>query len=80
VIDRVITSWVTDAIATRRNILVSGGSGTGKTTLLNAIAARIPDHDRIVVVEEFRVDGRFHPGQCTARALPAAAYAPCASP
>ena len=31
---------------------MSGGTGTGKTTLLNALAALIPDQDRIVVIEE----------------------------
>jgi pilus assembly protein CpaF len=31
---------------------VSGGTGTGKTTLLNALANRIPDDDRVVVIEE----------------------------
>ena len=36
----------------QQNILISGGTGTGKTTLLNALAARIPDDDRIVVIEE----------------------------
>jgi pilus assembly protein CpaF len=41
-----------EAIATEQNILVSGGTGTGKTTLLNALAALIPDRDRIVVIEE----------------------------
>jgi pilus assembly protein CpaF len=40
------------AIATQQNILVSGGTGTGKTTLLNALAALIPDADRLVVIEE----------------------------
>jgi pilus assembly protein CpaF len=40
------------AVDTRQNILVSGGTGTGKTTLLNALAAHIPDGDRIVVIEE----------------------------
>jgi pilus assembly protein CpaF len=43
---------LTTAMITRRNILVSGGTGTGKTTLLNAIAARIPDRDRIVAIED----------------------------
>lgn len=41
-----------DAIATQQNVLISGGTGTGKTTLLNALAAQIPDEDRIVVIEE----------------------------
>ena len=40
------------AVGGQQNILISGGTGTGKTTLLNALAARIPDGDRIVVIEE----------------------------
>lgn len=43
---------LTDAIAAQHNILISGGTGTGKTTLLNALAAHIPDRDRLVVIEE----------------------------
>jgi pilus assembly protein CpaF len=35
-----------------KNILISGGTGTGKTTLLNALAAHIPDTDRIVLLED----------------------------
>jgi pilus assembly protein CpaF len=41
-----------DAIDGQRNILISGGTGTGKTTLLNALAAHIPAEDRVVVIEE----------------------------
>lgn len=40
------------AVATQQNILISGGTGTGKTTLLNALAGHIPASDRIVVIEE----------------------------
>jgi pilus assembly protein CpaF len=40
------------AVREHRNILMSGGTGTGKTTLLNALAATIPDQDRIVLIEE----------------------------
>jgi len=47
-----LAASLTDAIATQQNILISGGTGTGKTTLLNALAAYIPDEDRIVVIEE----------------------------
>lgn len=39
-------------IETRRNILISGGTGTGKTTLLNALGRFIPEEDRIVLIED----------------------------
>jgi pilus assembly protein CpaF len=41
-----------EAVGRRLNVLISGGTGTGKTTLLNALAATIPDEDRIVLIEE----------------------------
>src|SRR5204862_4387990 len=40
------------AASTQQNVRISGGTGTGKTTLLNALAALIPSADRIVVIEE----------------------------
>lgn len=43
---------LTQAVCDRRNILISGGTGTGKTTLLNALASTIPTGDRIVLIEE----------------------------
>src|SRR5438477_4892739 len=41
-----------NAVLSKQNILISGGTGTGKTTLLNALAAFIPDQERLVVIED----------------------------
>lgn len=60
------------AIAERRNILVSGGTSSGKTTLLNALLAEpaIAD-DRVVLIEDTREL------QCAARCTPIAAATRC---
>ncbi|HYS70104.1 MAG TPA: CpaF family protein [Gemmatimonadaceae bacterium] len=39
-------------IAAELNILISGGTGTGKTTLLNALSQSVPDSERIVTIED----------------------------
>jgi pilus assembly protein CpaF len=36
----------------RRNILISGGTGCGKTTMLNALGRFIPDEDRVLLIED----------------------------
>ena len=36
----------------RKNMLISGGTGTGKTSLLGAISRAIPEEERIVVIED----------------------------
>jgi pilus assembly protein CpaF len=40
------------AIERERNILISGGTATGKTTLLNALAAYIPPDARLILIED----------------------------
>jgi pilus assembly protein CpaF len=43
---------LTDFVLHRKNVLISGGTGTGKTTLLNILAGVIPDEERIVLIED----------------------------
>jgi type IV secretion system protein VirB11 len=44
-----------DAVAERRNVLVAGGTSTGKTTLVNALLAEVANtHDRVVLIEDTR--------------------------
>jgi pilus assembly protein CpaF len=45
---------LTTAIQQRRSVLISGATGTGKTTLLGALLACVPASERIVTIEEVR--------------------------
>ena len=45
-------TFLAAAVAAGLNILVSGGTQAGKTTLLNCLAAAIPPRDRVVTCEE----------------------------
>jgi pilus assembly protein CpaF len=44
--------FLAQCVEGKLNILISGGTGTGKTTLLNAVSAFVPGAERIVTVED----------------------------
>jgi pilus assembly protein CpaF len=53
--------WLRAIIAARKSFLVTGGTGCGKTTVLGALLALVPDSQRIVVVEDTAELAPFHP-------------------
>ncbi|MBQ6452969.1 MAG: CpaF family protein [Coriobacteriales bacterium] len=60
------------AVKARKNIAVSGGTGGGKTTLLNALSCEIPSDERIITIED-SAELRFqtHPHVVRMEARPA---------
>ncbi len=47
-----VRKFLEHTVIGKRNIIVCGGAGTGKTTLLNALARHIPNEERVIVLEE----------------------------
>jgi len=51
-VNRQISRFLEMMVRYRANIMISGGTGTGKTTLLNVLSNFIPDNQRIITVED----------------------------
>jgi pilus assembly protein CpaF len=45
-------AFLKGVIASRLNVLISGGTGAGKTTMLNVLSGFIGDHERVVTIED----------------------------
>ena len=50
--NRPLAEFLDGCVKAKLNILVSGGTGTGKTTLLNVLSSFIPSNERIVTIED----------------------------
>lgn len=46
------SKYLEDVVRSKKNILISGGTGTGKTTLLNCLSAFINHQERIITIED----------------------------
>ena len=45
-------AYLEKAVTEKRNIFISGGTGSGKTTFLNALSAYIPSEERVITIED----------------------------
>ncbi len=51
-LDRALANRLEDYVLTRKNVLVAGGTGAGKTSLLNSLAQLIPEDERLLLIED----------------------------
>ncbi|MDD4953383.1 MAG: ATPase, T2SS/T4P/T4SS family [Candidatus Omnitrophica bacterium] len=50
--NQAVVDFIKACVLCRKNIIVSGGTGSGKTTILNILSAFIPDNERIITLED----------------------------
>lgn len=52
--EKKIKEFLKAAVLNKKNIIISGGTSTGKTTFTNATLAEIPAHERLITIEDAR--------------------------
>jgi pilus assembly protein CpaF len=51
-INRAMVDFIKTCVVNRKNILIAGGTGSGKTTALNVFSSFIPEGERVVTIED----------------------------
>ena len=69
-LDQTLANRFEDYVLTRKNILISGGTGSGKTTTLNILGKFIPEEERILLIEDTAEIHLTHPNLVRFEARP----------
>jgi pilus assembly protein CpaF len=69
-VNREMVDFLKVCVQQKKNIVVSGGTGSGKTTLLNVLSNLIPQHERIVTIEDAAELRLHHDNLVTLEARP----------
>lgn len=70
-VDEQGAAWLAALVRARVALLISGGTGSGKTSVLGALLGVVPPHERIIVVEDTGELQPLHPHVVTLEARPA---------
>ncbi len=49
-----VAAFLKSVVASKHNVVIAGGTGSGKTSMLNALSSFIPDEERVVTIEDAR--------------------------
>jgi pilus assembly protein CpaF len=63
--------WMRGLIASRSTFLISGGTGSGKTTVLQCLLSLVPPEERLVILEDSAELRPQHPHVCSLQGRPA---------
>lgn len=69
-IDVAIATFLQQSVLDRASVIISGGTGSGKTSTLNALAKCIPDHERLITIEDAAELQLRHPNLVALEARP----------